>query len=365
MKYVTRTDLPDLQSYLGYLKEIWGSHRVTNDGDLVRLLEERTAQYLGVSDILLVSSGTSALQLALKAFGLSGQVITTPFTFAATTNSLIWEGIEPVFADIDPETFCIDPDDVERMITPKTSAILAVHVFGNPCQVEVLEELAARNDVKLIYDAASAFGVTYKDRPLVDFGDAAILSSHATKVFSTAEGGAIACSDNGIFEDLKLMRNHGIKSEKTVLLPGINAKMSEFHAALGLCNLEGLDERIGMRKVRHERYMEILGACSRVRFQKITASRYNYSMLPIILNSKGDRDRTSAELQKAGYVPRTYFEPLACDFDYFTDKGSNRAVGGELTVARKVSETVLCLPLYPDLELSAVDEVAGIVKRSA
>jgi dTDP-4-amino-4,6-dideoxygalactose transaminase len=256
---VTRTDLPNLERYIQYLREIWSSNWVTNDGDLVRLLESRLAEYLGTGPVAAVSTGTAALQLALRALGIDGEVITTPFTFVATTNSIIWEGLTPVFADIDPETFCLDPGSVAKKISRRTGAILAVHIFGNPCNVRELESLATSRGVALIFDAAHAFGVQVSGRPVIDFGDASCLSFHATKVFSTIEGGAVRASDEQVMDRVRTMRNHGIVSEEDVLLAGTNSKMNEFEAAMGLCNLEGIDERIEARKRLSDEYKLKLG----------------------------------------------------------------------------------------------------------
>ncbi|GAJ24082.1 unnamed protein product, partial [marine sediment metagenome] len=218
--------LPKLEEYVKYLGKIWSTRWLTNGGEFVQLLEKKLEEYLRVKNLVLVTNGTVALQLALKAFELKGEVLTTPFTFAATTNVILWEGLTPVFADIDPETFNIDPNDVERKITEKTSAILAVHVYGNPCYVEELQQIASSYNLKLIYDAAHAFGVEYKKQSVLNYGGISTLSFHATKIFNTIEGGAIVVKDKELFEKLKLLRNHGIKSEEEVVLPGINAKMS-------------------------------------------------------------------------------------------------------------------------------------------
>jgi dTDP-4-amino-4,6-dideoxygalactose transaminase len=360
---VTRPDLPEIERYLEYLKKIWSSRWLTNNGEFVQLLEKRLEEYLGVKNLVLVSNGTVALQLALRVLKVKGEVITTPFTFAATTNVILWEGLTPVFADIDPETFNIDPKDVERKITEKTSAILAVHVYGNPCYVEELQEIAERHNLKLIYDAAHAFGVEYKNRSVLNWGDISTLSFHATKVFHTIEGGALVVKDEGLLEELKLLRNHGIKSEEEVVLPGINAKMNEFQAAMGLCNLEDIDERIQRRKRIYEHYKEGLSDIKGIKFQRIIASKYNYIYMPVCFENIRKRDEIYFELIKNGVKPRKYFFPLTVNFNYFKRKGVNLVGKYGLKEALKIADTVLCLPLYADLEIPIVDRIISIIRR--
>jgi dTDP-4-amino-4,6-dideoxygalactose transaminase len=358
MVTVTRSDLPPLKNYAEYLKKIWASRCLTNDGEFVQLLQKELKGYLKVGDLALVSNGTLALHLALRACQLRDEVITTPFTFAATTNVILWEGLTPVFADIDPETFNIDPEEVERKITEKTSAILAVHVYGNPCYVEKLQEIACRHKLKLIYDAAHAFGVEYKDQSVLNFGDVSTLSFHATKVFTTIEGGAIICKDEKMLAKIKLLRNHGIKSEEEVVVPGTNAKMDEFKAAMGLCNLKTIDERIQQRKRLFEHYRQKLSQY--VQFQRVIATKYNYAYMPVCFEDAEERDRAYSELVKNGIKPRKYFFPLTTNNDYFNKMDMVKLYN--LEQAFDVSSRVLCLPLYPDLEIENVDKVVEIVK---
>ena len=359
---VTKSSLPPLGNYVKYLKRIWASRWLTNDGEFVRLLEKRLEDYLKVKNLALLSNGTLAIHLALKACELKGEVITTPFTFAATTNVLLWEGLKPIFADIDPETFNIDPGEVEKRITKKTCAILAVHVYGNPCYVEELQEIASRHDLKLIYDAAHAFGVEYRNQSVLSHGDVTILSFHATKVFNTIEGGAVVAKDEKLLERLKLLRNHGIKSEEQVLIPGTNAKMNEFQAAMGLCNLENVDRCIKMRQTRYEYYREKMSDLGNVRFQKIVASRYNYSYMPVLFEDKQERDQIFMELVKNEIKPRKYFFPLTTDFDYFRKKGLDLVRLYNLKKAKDISNRILCLPLYPDLETRNITKIVEIIK---
>ncbi len=360
---VTKSDLPSLEKYVEYLKKIWDSHWLTNDGELVQLLAKRLEEYLKIKNLVLMSNGTLTLQIALKALDIKGEVITTPFTFAATTNVLMWEGLTPVFADIDSETYNIDPIDVEKKITDKTSAILAVHVYGNPCYVKQLQAVAEKYNLKIIYDAAHAFGVEYDYEPVVGFGDISTLSFHATKVFNTIEGGAVISSDDRVVEKLKLMRNHGIKSESEVVLPGINAKMNEFQAAMGLCNIDLVDDAINLRKTLYEQYVERLSGLS-IRFQKLVASKYNFSYMPILFDSAEERDSVYSLLVIKNIKPRKYFYPLTVNFDYFKKTGPNLVEKYGLANAIAVADRILCLPLYPSLEISKVNYISSLIEEN-
>jgi len=355
---VTKTNLPDLDKYNNYLKKIWKANWVTNNGQFVQELEKKLSEYFGVKNILAVTNGTLAMQLIFKVLNLKGEVITTPFTFAATTNALIWEGLTPVFADIDPETFNIDPIQVEKMITPKTTAILAVHVYGDACDIEGLQKIADNHGIKLIYDAAHTFGSEYKGRSLVSYGDAATLSFHAAKVFNTIEGGAIVVKDDEVFEKLKILRNFGIKNEEEVVYPGINAKMNEFCAAMGLCNFDQVDNAIKKRKEVYDYYIKLLIGVP-VHFKKNANSKRNYSYFPILFESKCKRDEIYKELIKNDIKSRKYFYPLTSDSTFFNNQGNKASV----PIAHSVSDTVLCLPIYPDLELEMVKKIVDIIKQ--
>ena len=357
---VTRPVLPPLERFSKHLESIWERRWLTNNGKLARALEDKLESYLkaGSGKLVLVSNGTVAIEIALRALGIKGHVITTPFTFSATTNMLVWVGLKPVWAAINPDTYNIDPDAVERQITKRTSAILAVHVYGNPCDVKRLAEIAVKHDMKLIYDAAHAFGVEYRGHSILRYGDASTLSFHATKVFNTIEGGAIVAKDGTVYDRMKLMRNHGIKSEEEVVLPGTNAKMNEFEAAMGLCNLETVEEDILARKELYKRYEENLTGAASVKFQTLTASKYNYSYMPACFKNRKTRDRVYNGLAGVGIYARKYFFPLTMDFEYFG--GRFRSVAG-LESARQISDRVLCLPLYPDLGFESVDRICSKV----
>ncbi|HUT31420.1 MAG TPA: DegT/DnrJ/EryC1/StrS family aminotransferase [Sedimentisphaerales bacterium] len=358
---VTRSDVPSLQKYIECLEKIWASRWLTNNGEFVKLLENRLEEYLKVKNLLLVANGTLALQLPLRLLGLESEVITTPFTFAATTNAILWERLTPVFADIDPETFNIDPKNVERKITDKTSAILAVHVYGNPCYVEELQAIAEKHNLQLIYDAAHAFGVEYDNQSVFNYGDISTLSFHATKVFSTVEGGAMIVKDDELYERMKLLRNHGIRSEEEVVHVGINAKMNELQAAMGLCNLDSINEKMQFRRGLYEHYRDKLENTG-VQFQEIVASKYNYSYMPVCFEDGKKRDQVYSELIKHRIYSRKYFYPLTVNYDYFRAKGVNLVEKYNLRQAFDVSNRVLCLPLYPDLEIAIVDKIVSIIK---
>ena len=352
---VTKPDIPEIEDYIKYLKEIWKNEWLTNDGEFLRLFEIKLKEHLKLRNVIVVSNGTLAIHMALKALNIKGDVITTPFTFSATTNALIWEGLNPVFADIDSETFNIYPSDVEKKITDETSAILAVHVYGNPCYVEELQEISIENDIKLIYDSAHSFGVEYKKKSVLNYGDISTLSFHATKVFNTVEGGAITAQDEKILEKLKLLRNHGIKSEEEVLLPGTNAKMNEFQAAMGLCNIKIIENKLKQRKELYDHYKENLASFDYIKFQKLIASKYNYSYMPVCFENIKVRDKIYSELIKDNIYSRKYFYPLTVNYDYFKQRGQNLVQKYDLKVASDISDRVLCLPLYPDLGENVVD----------
>ena len=360
---VTRSDLPDLDKLLPYLQRIWASNWVTNNGEHLRLLESRLSEHLRVDEVIVVSSGTVALQLAIRALGLTGSVVTTPFTFATTTNVLVWEGIEPIFADIDPRTYCIDPKDVRRKITGDTSAILAVHIYGNPCDVDALAAIADEQGLKLIYDAAHAFDVEYDGHSVLEYGEASAISFHATKVFNTMEGGAVVSRDLGVQQAVKLMRDHGIESEERVVVPGVNAKMSEVLAAVGLCNLEDIDENIAARRSIYEAYRERLDEVVGLSFQELKASKYNYSYMPVLFEGTAERDEVHDALVANGIKPRKYFSPLTVEFDYMKKEGIDPAERYGIPNAVDIAGRILCLPLFPSLAMDGFEKILRIVRN--
>ncbi len=362
MIYVTKPTLPDIQDYMDLMKGIWERGWLTNNGVLVQQLESDLKEYLEVKNLSLVTNATMGLLLALYALDLEGEVITTPFTFAATTNVLFMKGLTPVFADVDPETFNIDPADVERKITKRTSAILAVHVFGNPCNIAALEKIAKKHRLKLIFDAAHAFGVRYKGKSICEYGDVSVLSFHAVKLFNTVEGGAIVARTEQVSHKCKLFRNFGFESEEEIVLPGINAKMSEFHAAMGLCNLKSIGRVIEKNRKFFELYLRLLSGAN-VKFQKPEVSRVVHTYMPVCFDSKVTRDKVYDYLMKNGYSSRKYFYPLASDFEYLHVKSKKVKESIGLINAKKVADTILCLPLYPSMEKRDIQEICKLVKE--
>ena len=360
---VTKASLPDLEKYVQYLKKIWQTRWITNHGEYEQLLEKKLKDYLQLKELILVSNGTMALHLALRSLDLRGEVITTPFTFVATTNAILWERLTPVFADINPETFNIDPEDVKKKITKKTSAILAVHIYGNPCNIEQLQSIATENNLRLIFDGSHAFGVKYKNQAIFNYGDVSTLSFHATKVFTTIEGGALVTKNNRLSEKLRLMSDNGIESSEKIVCLGTNAKMNEFQAAMGLCNLEHVKQDINCRRLLYNRYVAKLGKLGEVKFQKLAAAtKYNYAYMPVLLKNKETRDKVYNELANRQIRARKYFYPLTVCSGHFGVK-KNLVRKYNLLTSLAVAERVLCLPLYPELPHGEVDRIAEIVTQ--
>lgn len=364
MIFVTRTKLPPIHRYYKYLQQIWANNWVTNNGQLVQELELKLRDYLKVYNLALVSNATIALQMALQALIPEGEVITTPFTFAASTNAILWEKLTPVFADIEPDTFNINPNDIEKKITPKTRAILAVHVYGNPCNVDRIQEIAHKHNLKVIYDAAHAFGVEYRGSSVLNYGDVSILSFHATKVFNTIEGGALISPSQDLDSQHRLIRNFGIVNEEKVVLPGTNAKMNEFQAAMGLCNLQTINRDIRGRDKKYQLYLTSLGKIKGLKFQKIIASKYNFSYMPVLFRDNNHRDSIYNILKENGIHARKYFFPLTSSFDYF-DEPTRTANSQNLPVATDISSRVLCLPLYAELTTEDVSRIVSIISNNS
>ena len=358
--YVTKTTLPPLANYTNQLADIWANNWVTNNGPKTKELSRRLEEYLGVPNCAVVNNGTIALQIAIRALGLSGSVITTPFSYVATTNALLWEGIAPLFVDVEPDTFTLDPALVEAAIRPDTTGILATHVYGYPCHHAALQDIANRHGLKLIYDAAHAFGVEFKGESIIQWGDASTLSFHATKVFHTIEGGGIVTSDDRTHLTVDRMRAFGHVGRDYYEM-GINGKNCELHSAMGLLNLDLFKANVAARRRISERYVELL-AEAEVRVLTPTdyvGLTYNYGYLPIIFDSYEARERVVAYLNEHNVFPRRYFEPSLNTLPFLADK---------LRVACPVSEraarTVLCLPLYPDLPPDHVTRIAELVRQS-
>ncbi len=365
--YVTRPSLPPLEEFIPYLQSIWESHRLTNNGPFHQQFEEQLCQFLGVRHLSLFANGTLALITALQTLRITGEVITTPYSFVATTHALYWNGITPVFVDIEPDHLTINPAKIEPAITPQTTAILAVHVYGNPCQVEQIQEIADVYGLRVIYDAAHAFGVTYNGQSILNYGDLSILSFHATKVFTTFEGGAIVAPDEQTKRRIDFLKNFGFANETTVIGPGINAKMNEFQAALGLLQLKYFHQYVEQRKQLSDHYRNVLMHIPGIRCLSVSdAIEYNYSYFPIFIDEREygkSRDQMYAILKEAGIYARRYFYPLISHFPPY--RGYRSAQPANLPVAEKLSREVLCLPLYPELPLNEVEKIGEIFRTHA
>ncbi len=362
--YVTQPSLPDLQEFLPYLEQIWENKILTNNGPFHKQLEAELASFLGVPFISLFANGTLALVTALQVLRITGEVITTPYSFVATTHSLWWNNIKPVFVDIEPEFGNLDPEKVEAAITSKTTAILPVHVYGNPCKVDRLKEIADTYGLKLIYDAAHCFGVKHKGKGICNFGDLSVLSFHATKVFNTMEGGAIVCYDEATKKRIDYLKNFGFAGETTIMAPGINSKMNEMQAALGLVQLKHYDENIAKRKMIAETYRAGLSHIKGISLMpepKDTES--NYAYFPIFVDETDygmSRDQLYEKLKHNNIFGRRYFYPLISEFSMY--KGLDSAKPSNLHEANKIAEKVVCLPIFPSLEHFSVKLIINLIK---
>ncbi|MDE5417462.1 DegT/DnrJ/EryC1/StrS family aminotransferase [Labilibaculum sp. DW002] len=358
---VTRPQLPPLNEFIPMLEDIWDSRWLTNNGKYHEEFEKALAIFLGVPYVSLFANGTLALMAALQCLRVKGEVITTPYSFVATTHSLWWNGIKPVFVDIDPVYGNLNPDLIEAAITPETTAILPVHVYGNPCKVEAIQNLADIYGLKVIYDAAHAFGVKLKNSSVLNYGDLSILSFHATKVFNTIEGGAIISHDLKTKKRIDFLKNFGIADETTVVAPGINAKMNELQAAYGMLQLKYFDTAIDGRKHITDKYKEGLEGIAGIRFlNEATNVDYNYSYFPIFVDELEfgrSRDDVFEELKKYDIYGRRYFYPLISEFSAY--RGLPSAKG--LDVAYELSRQIICLPLYPDLADEVVETIVSII----
>jgi dTDP-4-amino-4,6-dideoxygalactose transaminase len=356
---VTKTILPRMDEYIQYLEGIWKNGQVTNNGPLCRDLTERLKVYFDLQHLELVSNGTLALQLSIKALGLKGEVITTPYSYVATTNSILWEDCEPVYVDIEPQTFCINPDLIEAAVTQKTSAILATHVYGYPCDAEKIQQIANKFNLKVIYDAAHAFGVELSGKSIMAQGDCSTLSFHATKLFHTAEGGAVVCKNAEVAKRIFLMKKFGHIGEEDYFNIGINAKMSELHAAMGLCVLPKVHEIIAMRKECSDRYDEQLEDSLLQRPIPRVGRGYNYGYYPVVFSSHEVMMKVRQTLLDNGIGPRRYFYPSLNKLP-FLKLHLKRAC----PISESISSRVLCLPLYAGLVKAEIDVICGFIRRT-
>ena len=364
--YVTQPYLPPLEEFIPYLEKIWQGKRLTNDGPLHQEFEHALEEYLGVEHVSLFSNGTLALITALQALKITGEVITTPFSFVATSHALSWNGIRPVFADIDADTLCLSPQQIEAAITPQTTAILPVHVYGTPCNVEEIERIADIYGLKVIYDAAHAFGVEDRGGSILRHGDLSVLSFHATKVFNTFEGGAIVCHDAKTKQRIDYLKNFGFADESTVVAPGINGKMSEFNAALGLLQLKHIDRALERREMIDAAYRKCLREVPGI--SCLDGNREgvdNHAYFPIFVENDFplSRDGLYQLLKENGIHPRRYFYPLISEFPMY--RGLLSARHENLAQAHETASKVLCLPIYPDLELEVVEEICALIAGCA
>ncbi|ENN7014131.1 DegT/DnrJ/EryC1/StrS family aminotransferase [Enterobacter ludwigii] len=363
--YVTSPLLPPLEEFIPYLETLWESKILTNSGQFHQQLEEALAAYLGVKNVCLFSNGTLALLTALQTLRITGEVITTPYSFVATSHSLLWNDLTPVFADIDPATFNIDPDRIEELITPKTTAIMPVHCYGIPCDMERIQKIADTYGLKVIYDAAHCFGVKQDNASILNYGDLSVLSFHATKVFNTFEGGAIICHDAKTKQRIDYLKNFGFADETIVMAPGINAKMNEVQAAMGLLQLKYIDSALQERAVIYQRYVELLdSALPALEYIKPASNiEWNYSYFPVLIreDSAVNRDAIYSELRKHNIFARRYFYPLISAFPMYRHFPTANAQ--HLPVADEISHAVLCLPIYPGLLVADQRRIIEIIQE--
>ena len=358
---VTQSSMPEFEEYMDEIKDIWQSHWLTNMGVKHQALQVRLKDYLDVPNIDLVTNGHLALELSMQALGLKGEVITTPFTFASTTQAIVRNGLKPVFCDINNVDFTIDVNKIESLITEKTSAIVPVHVYGNVCDVEAIQEIADKYNLKIIYDAAHTFGVKYKDKGIGSFGDVSCFSFHATKVFNTIEGGAVCYSDEAFGEKLRRLRNFGIKDQETIDEIGSNAKMNEFCAAMGLCNLRHVEQEIAKRKNVVEHYRKYLNNIDGLQLSSVQNNVIsNYAYFPIVFDEKlfgCNRDKVMQALAENGIGARKYFYPITNTFSCYKGLFDIQ----QTPVALDISNRVLTLPLYADLSIDDVERICRII----
>ena len=361
--FVTQPYLPPLDEFVPYLEQIWANKILTNGGPFHQQLEQALCEHLGVEHIALFTNGTIALVTALQALRVTGEVITTPYSFVATSHSLLWNGIKPVFVDVDPNTLNLDPTKIEAAITPQTTAIMPVHCYGHPCDVDAIQQIADNYNLRVIYDAAHAFGVQCHCGSVLKHGDLSVLSFHATKVFNTFEGGAIVCPDAKMKTRIDQLKNFGHVGEVTVVAPGINGKMSEFNAALGLLQLKYIDQALAQRKKIDTMYRAQLKGVTGIRYLNDADEKVaNYAYFPILVERDYpvSRDDLFQKLKDIGIHPRRYFYPLISDFPMY--RGLPSANRENLPVATAAAQQVMCLPIYPALEVAVVEEITRFIK---
>lgn len=352
---VTKTFLPSIESYNSYLQRAWEKVWLTNRGELTLELEEKLKKYLEVSNIIITNNGTIPLQIALKLFGNGGEVITTPFSYIATSAAIIWENCQPVFVDIDPEYLTIDEDKIEEAITAKTTAILATHVFGNPCNVVAIENIAKKHNLKVIYDAAHCFGVKYNNQSVFNFGDVSTCSFHATKIFHSGEGGAMFCNDSELYHKLFYSHNFGHNGPLDFHGLGINAKISELQSALGLAVFDNINTIFSERKKVVDFYNDHLDFSNLKPLRIRENTEWNYSYYPVIFSSEEVLLIVQSELQKESIVPRRYFYPSLNKVNYIN--------GAKMPISESIASRILCLPLYVGLPASDLERIVSIINK--
>jgi len=363
--FVTKPSLPNLEDLIPLLHEIWDRGVLTNSGPFHKKLEDSLCDYLNVPHISLFCNGSIALVTALKALDITGEVITTPYSFVATAHSLVWNNIKPIFVDIDSQTLCLDPNKIEESITSKTSAILPVHVYGQPCDVDAIEEIAKKHKLKVIYDAAHAFGVKCHCGSILNHGDLSVLSFHATKVFNTFEGGAIICKDYETKQRIDQLKNFGFISETSVTNTGINGKMNEFSSAIGLLQIRTIDDNINKRKKIDNIYRNNLKKIPGIRlYETLSTIKTNHSYFPVFveIDYSLTRDQLYFKMKENGINCRRYFYPLITDLEVFKNRPENFG-NVKFTIATKAAETVLCLPIYPSLSDNDVHNIINIISK--
>lgn len=357
---VTRSSMPSYEEYIKKIRKLWDTRWLTNSGEFHEELEKKLEEYLEVQNVSLFNNGHSALYTAINALNLKGEVITTPFTFVSTTHAIVQNGLTPIFCDINPNDYTIDANKIETLITDKTSAIVAVHVYGNVCDVKKIEKIAKKHNLKVIYDGAHAFGVKYKGKSVGNFGDITMMSFHATKVFHTIEGGALLYNNNSLKERISSLRNFGLTSQEECEYVAMNAKMNEFQAAMGLCNLLIIDEEIGKRQLIVEAYQKALENIPGIKcWKKQENTKGNYIYFPIIIEEEEyglSRDQLFELLKKHNINARKYFYPLTSEFKCY------KKYNGNTPIAYNLSQKVLTLPLYSDLKIDEVLKICDIIK---